>query len=135
MGRIGQKNQDGSFETVIWGNVNKDPKVGQTPNKGVPKVTFGITYGHKQYMNCVCLGDTAVTRVASCLEKGDTVLAAGTWNSRDYTSRDGEQKTWAELKVGFLQLQQDAAGEAEDEEGTDGETEEEGPDEDYELSI
>ena len=51
------------------------------------------------FMNVLAMGDRAATRLAACLEKGDDVLAVGTWRQRPYTTKDGEKKVWSELRA------------------------------------
>ena len=118
---------------MIWGTVSRDAKLEFTKMKNIPKVTFGVAYARKTFMNCLTLGDGDETAVAARLEKGDKVLCAGVWSSREYTTQEGEKKTWSELRVDMVIPQ--AAFSGETEEGPQGE--EEAPEEtgDYELSI
>lgn len=93
------------------GYLPQEPKFGKT-SKNEPKVTFGVCYRRKKYMNVCCTGDNEITRIASCLEAHDTVNVKGTWRSKHYTNRDGEEKEWEELYADFLQVQQDVPAQA-----------------------
>lgn len=102
MGRIATKRADSTpenpkFDVVTWGTVSKDAQLTFTKQQEIPKVTFGVSYDKKTYMNCITLKDTPTARVAADLRKGDTVLCMGVWSSRKYRGRDGSEKTWAEL--------------------------------------
>lgn len=101
--------EDGSRYIFMTGLLSRDPKCSYTKNKNTPKVEFGVAYDSKQFMNVLCLGDCAATRIASCLEKGDGVFIAGKWTSRTYTTRDGEEKTWTEVKADFVAVQGDVS--------------------------
>ena len=61
-----------------------------------------MKYAKGEFMNVSAVGDDDVTRMASCLEKGDAVLVCGVWKTRSYTTRDGEQKEWSELHAEFV---------------------------------
>ena len=102
MGRIATKRADSTpenpkFDVVVWGTVSKDAELTFTKQQEIPKVSFGVSYDKKTYMNCITLKDTPTARVAADLRKGDTVLCMGVWSSRKYQGRDGNEKTWAEL--------------------------------------
>lgn len=90
------------------GYLTRAPKIGTT-SKGEPKVTFGMCYRKKKYMNVCFTGDNALTRVASILDTHDVVDVKGTWRSKHYTTREGEEKEWEELYGDFLAVQQDVA--------------------------
>lgn len=101
--------EDGSRYIFMTGTLSREPKCSYTKAKNAPKVEFGVAYDNKQFMNVLCLGDSAATRTASCLERGDGVFIAGKWTSRTYTSRDGEEKTWTEVKADFVAVQADVS--------------------------
>lgn len=112
MGRIAIKRADSTpenpkFDVVIWGTVSKDAQLTFTKQQEIPKVTFGVSYDKKTYMNCITLKDTPTARVAADLRKGDMVLCAGVWTSREYQGRDGQKKTWAELLCDVIIRQPD----------------------------
>lgn len=106
MGILTAKAQDdGSRAMLIWGRVTRDAKLEFTRNKNIPKVSFAVAYDSKKYMNCSSMGDNDKTSVAALLEKGDEVLIGGIWSSRKYMTKDGEEKTWSELKIEFIMPQ------------------------------
>lgn len=90
---------DGSQYMICTGSVSRDAKVGEIPKNHIPKVEFGVGYDSKQFMNVCAVGDNAATKLAACLEKGDAVAVVGTWRQRPYTTRDGEEKVWSELRA------------------------------------
>ena len=92
-------NADGSQYMICTGSVSRDARTGETPQKHTPKAEFGMAYDSKMFMNVLAMGDRAATRLAACLEKGDDVLAVGTWRQRPYTTKDGEKKVWSELRA------------------------------------
>ena len=94
---MGKEQDDGSRNVIIVGTVTRDAKFEYTKNSHVPKVTFSVAHGNKQYMNCLVLGDRDSTLIASGLEQRDVVLCAGKWTRRTYTSKDGAPKNWDEL--------------------------------------
>ena len=104
-----RENEDKSVERdlIAWGKVTRDAKQTFTQKKGLPKVTFCIAYARKEFMNCICIGDTSVARYANGLEAGDYVFVAGTWKKRQYTTSDGEIKDWSELNCDIVLLQPD----------------------------
>ena len=109
MGRIATKRADSTpenpkFDVVVWGTVSKDAELTFTKQQEIPKVSFGVSYDKKTYMNCITLKDTPTARVAADLRKGDTVLCMGVWSSRKYRGRDGNEKTWAELLCEVVSL-------------------------------
>lgn len=99
-------------DMLLWGRVTQDAYLGTTrPGKdtpGKPKVTFRIAYDKHAFMNCITTGDTPVTRLASCLEKGDVVLVCGHWSEREYVKQDGTTDKWQSIRLEFLQVQTDA---------------------------
>lgn len=90
---------DGSQYMICTGSVSRDARTSETPQKHTPKVEFGVAYDSKMFMNVLAMGDRAATRLAACLEKGDDVIAVGTWRQRPYTTKDGEKKVWSELRA------------------------------------
>ena len=90
---------DGSQYMTCTGSVSRDAKVGEIPKNHVPKVEFGMGYDRKQFMNVCVVGDNAATKSSACLEKGDAVHVVGTWSKRPYTTRNGEEKIWSELRA------------------------------------
>lgn len=102
-------NEDGTERYVLMtGYVTREPKIATTA-KGFPKVQFGFCYDSKKFHNVLCIGDDAVSRVASQLQVHDVLLIGGKWSSRQYTTKDGEQKTWTEVKADFILPQVDVA--------------------------
>lgn len=95
----GEGNADGSQYMICTGSVSRDPRIGAIPKNNLPKAEFGMAYDSKMFMNVLAMGDRAATRLAACLEKGDDVLAVGTWRQRQYTTKEGEKKTWSELRA------------------------------------
>lgn len=101
--KIAQVGKDGTIYTIVTGKVSRDAKLEYTPNKHTPKVTFSMSYGKKQYVNCCALGENDTTVIASTLEGGDVICAAGTYSERKYTSKkDGSEKVWGEILVDFI---------------------------------
>lgn len=98
---IKTREEDGSRYMMCAGTVTREVKTGVTA-KGTPKAEFGMKYAKGEFMNVSAVGDDDVTRMASCLEKGDAVLVCGVWKTRSYTTRDGEQKEWSELHAEFV---------------------------------
>lgn len=92
-------NADGSQYMICTGSVSRDARTSETLQKHTPKVEFGVAYDSKMFMNVLAMGDRAATRLAACLEKGDDVIAVGTWRQRPYTTKDGEKKVWSELRA------------------------------------
>lgn len=90
---------DGSLYMICTGSVSRDARAGETPQKHTPKAEFGVAYDSKMFMNVLAMGDRAATRLAACLEKGDDVFTVGTWRQKPYTTKDGEKKTWSELRA------------------------------------
>ena len=90
---------DGSQYMICTGSVSRDPRIGAIPKNNLPKVEFGMGYDSKQFMNVCVVGDNAATKSSACLEKGDTVHVVGTWRKKPYTTRDGEEKVWSELRA------------------------------------
>lgn len=88
-----------SCDMILWGEVSRDASLSYTRNKNAPKVEFGVRYGDKKFMNVAAIGDYPQTAIASRMEKGDFVLCAGIWEERPYKNKNGENKTWCELKV------------------------------------
>lgn len=93
--------EDGSRYMICAGSVSREVKT-DTTAKGTPKAEFGMKYARGEFMNVTSVGDSDVTRMAACLEKGDAVLVAGVWKTRKYTTREGEEKTWSELHAEFV---------------------------------
>lgn len=149
MGRIATKRNDSTpesprYDVIVWGTVSRDANLTFTKSKEIPKVQFGISYDKKTFMNCVALDDKPATRVAADLQKGDAVLCVGVWSSREYTDKNGEKKTWAELVCDLVIKQPDvfyaqSSGEEDNsgEPGTNaaGDDTSEYEDSDYELTI
>lgn len=105
-----QKRQ--SCETMlIWGKVTRDAKLEYTKGSNnkppMPKVTFGVAYEEKKFMNVLALGESPQTNIAQRVRKGDQVLIAGRWSSKEYKNSAGEEKTWAELRVEQIAIQGD----------------------------
>lgn len=91
---------------IVVGKLTNDPKI---ENFKTTKVSFNIKYYTKQYLNVVLWGDTDVSYAARSLEKGDTVMCAGTITYTKYIVRSGEhkgeQKEWHDLNCQFLMAQ------------------------------
>lgn len=105
-----QKRQ--SCETMlIWGKVTRDAKLEYTKGSNnkppMPKVTFGVAYEEKKFMNVLALGESPQTNIAQRVRKGDQVLIAGRWSSKEYKNSAGEEKTWAELRIEQIAIQSD----------------------------
>lgn len=96
---------------LIWGKVTRDAKLEYTKGSNnkppMPKVTFGIAYEDKKFMNVLALGESPQTNIAQRVRKGDQVLIAGRWSSKEYRNSAGEDKTWAELRVEQIAIQSD----------------------------
>lgn len=89
-----------SCSMILWGEVSRDASLSYTRSKNAPKVEFGVRFESKKFMNVVSIGDCPQTATASRMEKGDFVMCAGLWERRPYTNKNGEDKTWSELKIG-----------------------------------
>ena len=87
-------------DMIVWGEVSRDAELGYTRQKEIPKAEFSIRYDNHKFMSVTALGDFPQTAVASRLEKGDFVICAGQWEERQYKDRNGNDRTWSELKVG-----------------------------------
>lgn len=96
---------------LIWGKVTRDAKIESTKGSDnkppMPKVTFGIAYEDKKFMNVLAIGDCPQTSIAQRVRKGDHVLIAGRWSNKQYKTKDGEEKTWAELRIEQIAIQSD----------------------------
>lgn len=98
----GEGKADGSQYMICTGSVSRDPRIGAIPKNSLPKVEFGMGYDSKQFMNVCAVGDNAATKLSACLEKGDAVCVVGTWRQRPYTTKDGEEKVWSELRADLV---------------------------------
>jgi single-stranded DNA-binding protein len=96
---------------LIWGKVTRDAKLEYTKGSNnkppMPKVTFGVAYEEKKFMNVLALGESPQTNIAQRVRKGDQVLIAGRWSSKEYKNSAGEEKTWAELRIEQIVIQSD----------------------------
>lgn len=100
MAVFGFKDQGGAVNMLLTGPVTFEPKLN---DKG-SMVKFSVKYADKKYMNVTAWADGPIGRLAMCLEKGDVVLCAGTWEQWQH-----EGKTYENLKLGaygFLQALQ-----------------------------
>ena len=95
---VGKAAEDGSRPMHLWGELSREPKVGET-KKGEPKVQFGVCYSRGEFMNILAVGNDETTRVACALEKGDVVSIDGVWSQRKYRTQEGEEKVWSELRA------------------------------------
>lgn len=97
---------------LIWGRVTRDAKVesikGSDMRPPMPKVTFGVAYEDKRFMNVISVGESPQTNIAQRVRKGDHVLIAGKWSSKDYQNSAGENKTWTELRIEQIAIQSDS---------------------------
>ncbi len=96
---------------LIWGKVTRDAKLEYTKGSNnkppMPKVTFGVAYEDKKFMNILSIGDCPQTNIAQRVRKGDHVLIAGRWSSKEYRNSAGEDKNWAELRIEQIAIQSD----------------------------
>lgn len=98
---------------LVWGKVTRDAKFEYTKGSlPKPKVTFGIAYEDKRFMNVISVGDCRQTEIAQRVRKGDWVLIAGHWASKAYKNRDGEDKMWDELRIDHMEILSDGVREA-----------------------
>ena len=101
---------------VIWGKASRDMKLeytkGSETSPPKPKVTFGVAYEDKRFMNVISVGDCQQTNIAQRVRKGDYVLIAGRWSSKAYTNKDGENKTRDELRNDYIEILKDGFREA-----------------------
>lgn len=93
MSIIYSKEQDGTLNVLVSGKVTRDAEVKQ--NNYGSKIRFTIAYGKKKYMDVEAWADNGVGALASRLEQGDIVSAAGTmrsweYNGKTYTSVDAD---------------------------------------------
>lgn len=119
---MSKERDDGSRDCFVSGVVTKEAKLDITPNKGLPKVTFSVNAGNKRFINCLALGNSPVTQLASCLEKKDSVFVAGVYKERQYTNRNGEERVWGEVLLDYLAIQSGQPLSLEDEQPTEQET-------------
>ena len=101
--------ETGGIFALIVGTVVRDAKYYEDHGG---KATFSLRYasvpskteGRKKdglFFNCVARRELA--EIAAALEKGDTVLAAGTVSSRTFTSKKtNQEETWPELECEML---------------------------------
>lgn len=96
---------------LIWGKATRDAKLEYTKGSNnkppMPKVTFGIAYEDKKFMNILSLGDCPQTNIAQRVRRGDQLVIAGRWSSKEYRNSAGEDKTWAELRIEQIAIQGD----------------------------
>lgn len=101
---------------VIWGKASRDMKLeytkGSETSPPKPKVTFGVCYEEKRFMNVISVGECQQTNIAQRVKKGDYVLIAGRWSSKAYTNKNGENKTWDELRIDYIEILKDGFREA-----------------------
>lgn len=101
---------------VIWGKASRDMKLeytkGSETSPPKPKVTFGVCYEDKRFMNVISVGECQQTNIAQRVKKGDYVLIAGRWSSKAYTNKNGESKTWDELRIDYIEILKDGFREA-----------------------
>lgn len=95
---VSKENDDHTRYMRVWGRLSREPHVGQT-QKGEPKVQFGMAYAKSEFMNIIAVGNNDTTKIACALEKGDVVTIEGTWSQRKYTTKEGEEKVWSELRA------------------------------------
>lgn len=95
---VGKEREDGSRFMQVWGKVSREPRIGKT-RKGEPKIEFGVGYARNEFMNVMAAGESDTSTIAAALERGDIVEVKGVWSARKYTNRDGEEKTWSELRA------------------------------------
>nr|DAI48721.1 MAG TPA: Single-strand binding protein family [Caudoviricetes sp.] len=98
---VSKENSDHTRYMRVWGKLSREPHIGQT-QKGEPKVQFGMTYAKNEFMNIIAVGNNDTTKIACALEKGDVVSIEGTWSQRKYTTREGEEKVWSELRADVI---------------------------------
>ena len=98
---VSKENSDHTRYMRVWGKLSREPHIGQT-QKGEPKVQFGMTYAKNEFMNILAVGSNDTTKIACALEKGDVVSIDGTWSQRKYTTREGEEKVWSELRADVI---------------------------------
>ena len=98
---VGKEREDGSRFMQVWGKVSREPHIGTT-RKGEPKIQFGVSYARGEFMNVMAAGEGDTSVIAAALEKGDIVDVKGVWSARKYTNRDGEEKTWSELRADVI---------------------------------
>lgn len=87
------KEQDGTMNVCVSGYLTRDAFV----NDKV--ILFSVCYGKQKYMDVKVWRNTdELAALAACLEKHDTVLVCGTYET--YTSKDGEKKD--QINADFL---------------------------------
>lgn len=97
------KEKDGTINMLLTGTVMREPEL----TKKGDTVKLSVAYGKKKYQNVQTWANSHAGRLAGCLEQGDHILAAGTWEQWEY---DGKQ--YDTLRADFLEVQQDAPMEA-----------------------
>lgn len=78
------KKQDGAIDAIICGEVSREPELKETRN-GKQFIAFSVSFGEngvKDYIDCSVWADCKSGDVAGALERGDTVLAAGVYSTR-----------------------------------------------------
>lgn len=87
------REQDGTLNVCVTGYLTKDAHVAEKV------VLFSVCYGKNKYMDAkVWRSDETLAGIASCLEKHDTVMAAGIYET--FQNRNGETKN--QIKVDFV---------------------------------
>lgn len=87
------REQDGTLNVCVTGYLTKDAYVSDTV------VLFSVCYGKNKYMDAkVWRTDETLAGIASRLEKHDTVMVAGVYET--FQNKNGETKN--QVKVDFL---------------------------------
>lgn len=86
-----KEKEDGTINALVTGKVSREPEIRQNAKGDVIK--FSVAFGKKKYMNVEAWSDSDVGAVAGCLEKGDVVLASGTYSEWEYNGRQYSRMT------------------------------------------
>ena len=86
---------------TICGNITRDPEM-RTTSTGKPMVGFGVADNRNKektiFFDCTAFDDVA-QRIMRFFKKGKPIFLSGTLDTREYTSRDGQQKTALQVTV------------------------------------
>jgi single-stranded DNA-binding protein len=99
MGRIANRNADNGYDLIIWGKVTSPPKVMEIGQAKKPKVIFSVAYAKGQFLTVASYGNTPLSVYAAQLNKGDTVIVAGTYLENPYVDKHGNPNVWKEIRA------------------------------------
>ncbi len=89
--------------TVVLGRLGKNPETRQAGGKNVTQFSLAVNDGTKQnphttWFNCTAWEKTG-DMIAQYASKGELLFVSGQMKSRDYTDKNGQERTVWELTV------------------------------------